>query len=202
MNLAVQQVPSLTLVCRKRYYDLARERFPIRRPCSFSDDGEDDATDDSDDSDDSEADDDDDERCEWSAPIAPSPDQDDACSAARTPPTSGSSKQLPVYVSFKNACLNMLHHVNQVEQLRIEVDSEMQANLFQKEEIHMVDFWLSEPMFVRKWVSLCKHSLRHLTVVDYGQQAIMRQSPIVRVLSETCKLLKPNFSNHVFRLPH
>lgn len=83
----------------------------------------------------------------------------------------------------------MLGRVKDVKHLRIEVDQEMQANLFQKEEIHMVDFWLSEPMFVRKWVSACFRTLQHLTVVDYGQQAIMRQSPILRVLSENCKEL-------------
>ena len=194
MNVAVQEVRSLSLVCRKRYYDLARERFPIRRPCSISDD-EDEETD-SDDSDGGEEEEDD-ETCEWSAPIAPHPNQNASCTRGAAAPArpphagSGSSKQLPVHVSFKNACLNMLRHANHVEQLRIEVDMEMQANLFQKEEIHMVDFWFSEPVFVRKWVSLCSHSLRHLTLVDYGQQAIMRQSPIVRVLSETCKPRQP-----------
>ncbi|KAG0588616.1 hypothetical protein KC19_2G256200 [Ceratodon purpureus] len=186
LHESVQHVKSLSLLCRKRYYDLARERFPVRRPyCLFSDDDGDDETG-SDDSDDSEEEEDD-IMCEWSAITALRAEH------GVGPPTnaiSSSSKQLPVHVSFKNACLNMLRHVKKVEQLRIEVDMEMQANMFEKEEIHMVDFWLSEPMFVRKWVSLCSHTLRHLTVVDYGQQAIMRQSPIVRVLSETCKNLQ------------
>jgi hypothetical protein len=183
MNEAVQDVRSLSLVCRKRYYDLARERFPIRRPCSIEDEegDDDDETGSDDDSGDSEEEEEE-ATCEWSA--AP---QAEVCCGRAAPRHPNSSKQLPVHVSFKNACLNMLRHVRQVEQLRIEVDVEMQANLFQKEEIHMVDFWLSEPLFVRKWLSLCSHSLRHLTLVDYGQQAIMRQSPIVRVLSETCK---------------
>jgi hypothetical protein len=172
---AVKQVNTLHLVCLKHYYDLARERFPIRPPCSYLESEED-------------------EHCYEMA----SSSQDSCCAGRHYTPSprhcssSSSEHHVPLirHVSFKSACLNMLTHVNDVERLRIEVDQEMQANQLIKEEIHMVDFWLSEPMFVRKWTSACGHSLQHLTLVDYGQQAIMRQTPILRILSETCRSLK------------
>jgi hypothetical protein len=170
LNEAAEHVRSLILVCRKQYYDLARKRFPFQRACSVSDDDEEET--DSDEYSEEEEDDDEDETCEHEWSSAPKVDA-----------------TAPVHVSFKHACLGMLRHAKNVQLLRIEVDAEMQANPFQKKEIHMVDFWLSEPMFVRKWLSLCSHSLRHLTIVDYGQQAIMRQSPILRALSESCKNL-------------
>lgn len=190
MNEAVQQVRCLNLVCRKRYYDLARERFPVRPPCSYSDSDEEDDEIDSD-SEESEEEEDEDDCCEISRSQAKSSAKfQDGCCGKSASFSNSTSPQRPVHVPFKNACLNMLQRLDSVQQLRIEVDQEMQANQLLKEELHMVDFWLSEPMFVSKWVSLCSHSLQHLTLIDYGQQAIMRQSPIVKILSEKCKNLQ------------
>ena len=210
MNDAVTEAKTLHLVCRKHYYDLARERFPIRPPCSYSESEEEDEEEETESEEDSDEDDEE-ECCEMSRSMSMAhssnhqPSQDSCCAGkyytpARLYHSSSSEHHGPIqlirHVSFKGACMNMLGHVHDVERLRIEVDQEMQANLLIKEEIHMVDFWLSEPTFVRKWVSLCSHSLRHLTLVDYGQQAIMRQSPIIRILSETCKRLysHPSFT--------
>lgn len=198
MSDAVSQVRTLNLVCKKRYYDLARARFPVRPPC-YDSDSESEKEEEEDEEEETESEDDEDSEeedcCEMSRAMSMSSHQsEDSCCGKYSPPhcrpfSSSSSQQFPIHVSFKNACLNMLRRVENVEKLRIEVDQEMQANLLLKEEIHMVDFWLSEPMFVRKWVSQCFRTLRHLTLIDYGQQAIMRQSPIVRILSENCKLL-------------
>ncbi|XP_024384501.1 F-box/LRR-repeat protein At4g29420 isoform X1 [Physcomitrium patens] len=186
MKEVVREVRCLNLVCLKRYYELARKRYPVRPQCSYSDTEDEDDMIESD-SDESEEDEDDDDCCEMSQVNSNRGYQNGCC--ANSSSFSNSSLQHTDNVSFKNACLKMLRCVGKVEQLRIEVDQEMQDNPLLKEEIHMVDFWLSEPMFVRKWVYSCGHSLQHLTVIDYGQQAIMRQSPILRILSEQCKQL-------------
>lgn len=192
MNEAVSQVRTLTLICKKQYYDLARKRFPVH-PCSYSDSEDDDDEEEEEQSEEEEEEED----TESENEEEDESENEDCCEMSKAMSMSSCGKYspphcrpFPVHVSFKNACLNMLRHVDSVEELRIEVDQEMQGNMLLKEEIHMVDFWLSEPMFVRKWVSECRQSLKHLTLVDYGQQAIMRQSPIVRILSETCPHLE------------
>lgn len=173
---AVRYIQNLNLVCLKKYYHLQRERCPIRAAAN---------SDDEDEAEEEETDvenDDEDER-----------GKDDDCCGGSTPRQfpPPHACQYPHHIPFKQVCLDMLEHADTVEQLRIEIEPEMQANPFQKDELHLVDFWLSEPMFVRKWVSHCSQSLQHLCLVDYGQQAIMRQSPIVRILSEHCKLRWP-----------
>lgn len=184
MKEAVQYVQTLNLVCRKRYYDLARERNPVRPPSSDDEDADSDAADyeeESDNDSDSELDD---------------SDSDDCCGSSHDRSAmhcdNGSKQQ---YVTFKQGCLNMLKSTVGVQQLRMEIEPEMQANPFQKEEIHLMDFWLTEPTFVRKWIDTCSRSLQHLCLVDYGQQAIVRQTPVLRILSQNCKDLLFTFPN-------
>ncbi|CAM6059070.1 unnamed protein product [Sphagnum tenellum] len=95
-----------------------------------------------------------------------------------------------VRVPFKQAVMNMVQQVKRIEHLKLEIEPEMQANPFQKDEIHLKDFWLSEPYFVIAWAQAVGPSLQHLSLVDYGQQAIMCTTPIIRILAETCPLLK------------
>lgn len=85
--------------------------------------------------------------------------------------------------------MNMVQQVKRIEHLKLEIEPEMQANPFQKDEIHLKDFWLSEPYFVIAWAQAVGPSLQHLSLVDYGQQAIMCTTPIIRILAETCKFL-------------
>jgi hypothetical protein len=181
MKQAVKSVQSLNLICRKRDYEITRALNPVKPPSPYSDDEDDMDSDESDEEEeehsDSDSDEEDDECCGGSA------------SGADPSRESSSSSISQGHVPFKNACLQMLKHADKVEKLRLEIEPEMQANPFQKDEIHLVDFWLSEPAFARKWVELCSHTLQHLSLVDYGQQAIMRQSPILRILSEKCKFL-------------
>jgi hypothetical protein len=181
MKQAVKSVQSLNLICRKRDYEITRALNPVKPPSPYSDDEDDMDSDESDEEEehsDSDSDEEDDECCGGSA------------SGAGPSRESSSSSISQDHVPFKNACLQMLKHADKVEKLRLEIEPEMQANPFQKDEIHLVDFWLSEPAFARKWVDLCSRTLQHLSLVDYGQQAIMRQSPILRILSEKCTSLK------------
>jgi hypothetical protein len=83
--------------------------------------------------------------------------------------------------------MNMVQQVKRIEHLKLEIEPEMQANPFQKDEIHLKDFWLSEPCFVTNWARRVGPSLQHLCLVDYGQQAILRPTPVVQILADTCK---------------
>jgi len=77
-----------------------------------------------------------------------------------------------------------------IEQLRIEVEPKLQAKTVPEGEKRRTDFWLSDPLFVKKWLPEIQSTLEHVCLVDYGQQAIMRRSDIIRVFSKTCKKLK------------
>lgn len=94
------------------------------------------------------------------------------------------------YLRFKDQLVKVLEKMHFLVQLRVEVESKLQAKTVPEDEKRRTDFWISDPYFVKKWLSSMKSTLEHLCIVDYGQQAIMRRSTIIKILSENCKRLK------------
>ncbi|KAG0601366.1 hypothetical protein M758_11G104800 [Ceratodon purpureus] len=91
---------------------------------------------------------------------------------------------------FKDQLVKILEKKHFLVQLRVEVESKLQAKTVPEDEKRRTDFWISDPYFVKKWIPSMKLTLEHLCIVDYGQQAIMRRSTIIKILSENCKRLK------------
>jgi hypothetical protein len=90
---------------------------------------------------------------------------------------------------FKDQLVTILETKHFLVQLRVEVEYKLQAKTVPEDEKRRTDFWISDPYFVRKWLPSVKLTLEHLCIVDYGQQAIMRRSTIIKILSENCEYL-------------
>jgi hypothetical protein len=74
-----------------------------------------------------------------------------------------------------------------IQQLRVEIEPKLQSKSVTADERQMTDHWLSDPCHLEKWVPSVGLTLQHLCIVDYGQQAIMRQSTILTILSQHCE---------------
>ncbi len=71
-----------------------------------------------------------------------------------------------------------------VVQLRVEIELELQSKSVPMEEQAL---WLMNPLQLKKWVPSTGRTLQHLCIIDYGQQAIMKTSSILEILSRYCE---------------
>lgn len=97
---------------------------------------------------------------------------------------------------FKNSVVETLRWTECVSQLRIEIEAKLQSKIVPESERRKTDFWLSDPLHVKNWVGSVKSTLQHLCIVDYGQQAIMRRTTILTILSQNCEL------SNLLRIPY
>jgi hypothetical protein len=97
-------------------------------------------------------------------------------------------QQLKQYTPFRQALERDLRSKRCLIQLRIEIDPKLQSKSVPAEERRQCDLWLSDPLHLIKWVPSVGKTLQHLCIVDYGIQAIMRKSSILKILSQHCEL--------------
>jgi hypothetical protein len=74
-----------------------------------------------------------------------------------------------------------------VAELRVEIELKLQSKAIPAEEQTLL---LSNPRQLMKWVPRTGNTLQHLCIIDYGQQAMMKTSSILKILSRHCKRLK------------
>ncbi len=96
-------------------------------------------------------------------------------------------QQLKQYTPFRQALEHDLKSKRRLIQLRIEIDPKLQSKAVPAEERQQCDLWLSDPQHLKKWVPSVGKTLQHLCIVDYGIQAIMRKSSILKILSQHCE---------------
>jgi hypothetical protein len=89
----------------------------------------------------------------------------------------------PMPKSWQKTAQDLLSKLR-VARLRIEIEPELQSKSVRKEEQAL---WLSNPLQLVKWVPSTAKSLQHLCIIDYGQQAIMKTSSILEILSRNCE---------------
>ncbi|XP_024393451.1 uncharacterized protein [Physcomitrium patens] len=94
-----------------------------------------------------------------------------------------------IFVVFREVVVGFLQKKPNLVQLRIEIEAELQSHPVPETERTRTDFWLSDPQHLKRWVPSVRSTLKHLCIVDYGQQAIVRRTTILAVLSQNCKLL-------------
>lgn len=97
---------------------------------------------------------------------------------------SGDEKSLLI---FRNVVVDFLKGKPLLLQIRIEIEAKLQSKTVPEAERRRTDFWLSDPFHVIRWIPSVQASLQHLCIVDYGQQAIMRRTSILKILSQNCK---------------
>lgn len=90
-------------------------------------------------------------------------------------------------LSLKDVLVGIIEQKPNLLQLRIEVDATLQSKSVQEEERRRTDFWITDSHHLSRWLPYVEHTLQHLCIVDYGQQAIMRRSKIVQLLSKSCE---------------
>jgi hypothetical protein len=93
-------------------------------------------------------------------------------------------------MNIKEWILVILKGKLNIVQLRIEVEAPLQSKTVSEAERRRTDFWLTDSFHLSRWLPSVGRTLEHLCIVDYGQQAIMRRSKIVKLLSENCPHLK------------
>jgi hypothetical protein len=103
--------------------------------------------------------------------------------------SSGKLLEGPQPKLFRQAVERDLLTKSRIQQLRIEIEPKLQSKSVDANEREHSDFWLSDPVHLRIWVPSVAQTLQHLCIVDYGQQAIVRVSPILKLLSHYCKFL-------------
>ena len=96
-------------------------------------------------------------------------------------------------LNIKDRILQCLKEKIGLQQLHIHVDPKLQAKTV-PEDRRKTDLWLSDPWFLRQCLPQMRSTLQHLCIVDYGQQAIIRSSSIIKILSQFCKYLFHSFS--------
>jgi hypothetical protein len=96
-------------------------------------------------------------------------------------------QQLEQYTPFRQALEHDLKSKRCLIQLRIEIDPKLQSKSVPAEERQQCDLWLSDPEHLKEWVPSVGKTLQHLCIVDYGIQAIMRKSSILKILSQHCE---------------
>jgi hypothetical protein len=88
---------------------------------------------------------------------------------------------------FRQAVEQDLLTKSRIHQLRIEIETKLQSKSVGADEREHSDFWLSDPVHLNIWVPSLAQTLQHLCIVDYGHQAIVRVSSILKILSQNCK---------------
>jgi hypothetical protein len=71
-----------------------------------------------------------------------------------------------------------------VAELRVEIELKLQSKAIPAEEQTLL---LSNPRQLMKWVPRTGNTLQHLCIIDYGQQAMMKTSSILKILSRHCE---------------
>lgn len=92
------------------------------------------------------------------------------------------------FLVFRDVVVDFLREKPFLQQLRIEIESRLQSKTVPVPERRRTDFWLSDPFHLMRWVPSVQATLQHLCIVDYGQQAIMRRTSILKILSQNCEL--------------
>lgn len=88
---------------------------------------------------------------------------------------------------FRDLVVKIVHQKPNLIQLRIEIESKLQSKTVPEGERRRTDHWLTDPYHLKKWIPHVSRTLEHLCIVDYGQQAIMRRTDILKTLSTTCE---------------
>lgn len=117
------------------------------------------------------------------APAPPAPPQGGFVSDEE----GSSSGDESTMVVFRDVVVDFLRTKPYLMQLRIEIESSLQSKPVPVPERRRTDFWLSDPFHLPRWVPSVQATLLHLCIVDYGQQAIMRRTSILKILSQTCE---------------
>lgn len=95
-----------------------------------------------------------------------------------------------VITSFKESVKSLLGQLDGVEELRLEIEEKIQGKKYKEEELDKTSLWLSERSFVAAWVPPVARTLQYLCLIDYGQQAIFKPSPLLTTLSSNCPNLR------------
>jgi len=98
----------------------------------------------------------------------------------------GSGDEKSLFV-FRNVVVDFLKGKPLLLQIRIEIEAKLQSKTVPEGERRRTDFWLSDPFHVIRWIPSVRATLQHLCIVDYGQQAIMRRTSILKILSQNCE---------------
>ncbi|CAM6088931.1 unnamed protein product [Calypogeia fissa] len=108
------------------------------------------------------------------------------CRQANMFPRQGGKVMTP----FKDSVNSLLGQLNGVEDLRLEIEEKIQGKRYKQDELDKTSLWLSERSFVSSWVPMVSKTLQHLCLIDYGQQAIFKPSPLLQTLSSVCPNLQ------------
>lgn len=107
--------------------------------------------------------------------------------------TSGSSqvseneKEKEEPLLFRDLVIKVVKQKRNLIQVRIEIESKLQSKIVPEKERRRTDHWLTDPHHLNKWIPFVSRTLEHLCIVDYGQQAIMRRTSILKILSNECE---------------
>lgn len=101
---------------------------------------------------------------------------------------SGDEKLSKKPLVFRNVVVEFLKERPFLLQIRIEIEAKLQSKSVPEGERRRTDFWLSDAVHVVRWIPYVQATLQHLCIVDYGQQAIMRRTSILKILSQNCEL--------------
>lgn len=98
---------------------------------------------------------------------------------------------VPVPTPFKTIVTRTLLDRQRVEGVTLEMEDAIQRQPNnQDQEASKTDMWLTEPSFLRAWLPHVAPSLRRLSITDFVHQAQGQATPILTVLSSTCKELR------------
>lgn len=88
---------------------------------------------------------------------------------------------------FREVVVKVLKNKPCLVQLRIEVEPRLQSKQVPEGERRKTDHWLSDQLYLKQWIPSVKDTLQHLCIIDYAQQAIMRRTQILKLLSLHCE---------------
>jgi hypothetical protein len=94
-------------------------------------------------------------------------------------------RMMRIIMPFRQVVEHDLRSKSCICQLRIEIEAQPQSKSVPSKK--RTDLWLSDPRHLDRWVPSAGKTLQHLCLVDYGQQAMMEESSILKILSQNCE---------------
>lgn len=88
---------------------------------------------------------------------------------------------------FREVVVKILKNKPCLLQIRIEIEPRLQSKQVPEGERRKTDHWLSDQLYLKQWIPSVKDTLQHLCIIDYVQQAIMRRTQILKLLSLHCE---------------
>lgn len=104
----------------------------------------------------------------------------------------------PRAMPFKTVFKDLVRTSPRLESVTIAVEKSLGRGSYDEFEDDDDDLYLTEPTFMKDWLSAIGGGLRSISVSDFWSQSSWRRSEALPLISSFCEFFAPSLSNFVF----